>query len=167
MIGHFSNNQLIGNRFANYWFHWFSNWKLFFRFEMSSNRDFKTICKKYFTPMENDIFKCKCGKILKQKKGTGWSNLMVHIRTQHETTPSGPQNTLDFMQCKKSLISSANFHRRMTSRETFWRKRRKIPNRWNTFPAHSFCRHLIIWNGFLAQLVSLRMTTENQLCRWI
>ena len=53
---------------------------------MSSNRDFKTICKKYFTPMENDIFKCKCGKILKQKKGTGWSNLMVHIRTQHETT---------------------------------------------------------------------------------
>ena len=27
---------------------------------------------------------------------------MVHIRTQHETTPSGPQNTLDFMQCKKS-----------------------------------------------------------------
>ena len=52
--------------------------------------------------MENDIFKCKCGKILKQKKGTGWSNLMVHIRTQHETTPSGPQNTLDFMQCKKS-----------------------------------------------------------------
>ena len=69
---------------------------------MSSNRDFKTICKKYFTPMENDIFKCKCGKILKQKKGTGWSNLMVHIRTQHETTPSGPQNTLDFMQCKKS-----------------------------------------------------------------
>ena len=69
---------------------------------MSSNRDFKTICKKYFTPMENDIFKCKCGKILKQKKGTCWSNLMVHIRTQHETTPSGPQNTLDFMQCKKS-----------------------------------------------------------------
>ena len=39
---------------------------------------------------------------LEAKKGTGWSNLMVHIRTQHETTPSGPQNTLDFMQCKKS-----------------------------------------------------------------
>ena len=78
---------------------------------MSSNRDFKTICKKYFTPMENDIFKCKCGKILKQKKGTGWSNLMVHIRTQHETTPSGPQNTLDFMQCKKSqrFFSAAGF----------------------------------------------------------
>ena len=83
------------------WFHWFSYRKLFFRLEMSSNRGFKTISKKYFNPMENDSFKCKCGKTLK-RNGSDWSILMVHIRTLHETTPSGPQNTLDFMQCKKS-----------------------------------------------------------------
>ena len=51
--------------------------------------------------MENDSFKCKCGKALKRNE-FDWSNLMVHIRTLHKTTPSGPQNTLDFMRCKKS-----------------------------------------------------------------
>ena len=70
---------------------------------MSSSADQKAVCLKYFTHIENDIWKCKCNKMLKKKQGTGWSNLMVHIRTQHETSnTSTSQSTLEFMHCKKS-----------------------------------------------------------------
>lgn len=40
----------------------------------------------YFKPLKNDEerYKCKCGKLRKQAKKTGYTNLMDHIRTQHK-----------------------------------------------------------------------------------
>ena len=126
---------------------------------------------------------------------------MVHIRTQHETTPSGPQNTWESEYVKKNVkleaISKNTLQKYMhlltkkVEQEIIKAMPEKIAlivDGWTSgsthylgvmasfcdmdqnvevplFPGHSFCRHLIIWNGFLAQLVSLRMTTENQLCR--
>ena len=58
---------------------------------------------RYFTPLENDIYKCSCGKILKQKRGTGWTNLMTHIRTQHDVTDT-KQITLGFCTAKEQTI---------------------------------------------------------------
>ena len=61
----------------------------------------KTV-QKCFThvPGRPDFWKCGCGKILRQLKATGWTNLVAHIRTQHgeSSTPSS-QKTLQF-QCK-------------------------------------------------------------------
>ena len=68
---------------------------------MSTAKNLKSIALRYFTPLENDIYKFSCDKILKQKKGTGWTNLMAHIRTQHDVTDT-KQNTLGFMPSKKS-----------------------------------------------------------------
>merc|ERR1712062_685144 len=72
------------------------------RSNMSNSKDLQLISLKYFTPLENDIYKCSCGKILKQKKGTGWTNLMAHIRSQHDVTGDSKQNTLSFMHSKKT-----------------------------------------------------------------
>ena len=49
---------------------------------MTSN---KKISKMYFTRRDDDanLWLCKCGKELTKKKGTGWSNLMHHIKSQH------------------------------------------------------------------------------------
>ena len=33
---------------------------------------------------ERDTWLCKCGRKLKQRKGTGWSNLYAHIKVQHQ-----------------------------------------------------------------------------------
>ena len=43
-------------------------------------------------------------KLFKKKQGTGWTNLMTHIRAQHENQPEAKtsQMTLNFMHCKKS-----------------------------------------------------------------
>ena len=38
---------------------------------MSTAKDLKSIALRYFTPLENDIYKCSCGKILKQKTALG------------------------------------------------------------------------------------------------
>ena len=81
---------------------------IFFRFEMTSKveapKDYKALTKKYFTKLENDVYKCHCGKLLKRKDGTGWSNLMQHIRSQHgnDNTSISDQQTLRFMHCRKS-----------------------------------------------------------------
>ena len=74
--------------------------------ETSTVADLKSTCLIYVTKMDNsDAWKCKCGKILKKKQGTGWSNLTVHIRTQHEnSTPKSNQGTLDFMHSGDSRI---------------------------------------------------------------
>ena len=40
--------------------------------------------QKFYTHLENDVYKCFCGKVMEQKLGTGWSNLMRHNRSQHE-----------------------------------------------------------------------------------
>ena len=32
---------------------------------------------------EPDIWQCQCKKQMKQKKGSGWTNLLNHIKTQH------------------------------------------------------------------------------------
>ena len=50
--------------------------------KVEAPKDYKALTKKYFTKLENDVYKCHCGKLLKRKDGTGWSNLMQHIRTR-------------------------------------------------------------------------------------
>ena len=68
------------------------------------NDNYKKTVQKCFTqvPGRPDFWKCGCGKILKQEKATGWTNLVAHIRTQHgESSPPSSQKTLQF-QCKKS-----------------------------------------------------------------
>ena len=44
------------------------------------------ICKTFFELLENehDTWLCKCGRKLKQRKGTGWSNLYALIKVQHQ-----------------------------------------------------------------------------------
>ena len=65
----------------------------------------KSEVKKLFTHVDNDVYKCSCGKILKQKHDTEWSFLMQHFRSQHgqKNSPiATPQTTLLFMHCRKS-----------------------------------------------------------------
>ena len=59
-------------------------------------KDLKTEVNKFFSHVDNDVYKCSCGKILKQKQGTGWSNLMQHIRSQYgrENFPIATPQTL-------------------------------------------------------------------------
>ena len=38
-------------------------------------RNNEQIVHKYFTALEENEWKCKCGRKLLQKKGTGWTNL--------------------------------------------------------------------------------------------
>ena len=71
---------------------------------MSTAKDLKSIALRYFTPLENDIYKCSCGKILKQKGGTGWTNLMAHIRTQHDVTETKQNNTGFYAQQENKLF---------------------------------------------------------------
>ena len=42
--------------------------------------------KTFFRLLENerDTWLCNCGQELKQRKGTGWSNLIAHIKVQHQ-----------------------------------------------------------------------------------
>ena len=72
--------------------------------KVEAPKDYKALTKKYFTKLENDVYKCHCGKLLKRKDGTGWSNLMQHIRSQHgnDNTSISDQQTLRFMHCRKS-----------------------------------------------------------------
>ena len=45
----------------------------------------KDTCSKYFKQIDISAgtWKCKCGKVLVQKKNTGWSNLLNHVKRQH------------------------------------------------------------------------------------
>jgi len=46
--------------------------------------DLKSIVKRYFTALEEEgEWRCKCGKLLKQKKNSGWTNLFNHVKKQH------------------------------------------------------------------------------------
>ena len=67
-------------------------------------KDYKSLTKKYFTKLQSDVYKCHCGKLLKRKDGTGWSNLMQHIHTQHgnDKTSTSDQQVIRFMHCRKS-----------------------------------------------------------------
>ena len=47
-----------------------------------SNKD---VVHHYFTKGEGDDFKCRCGRIRKQKPGSGYANLMNHVRSEHPT----------------------------------------------------------------------------------
>ena len=46
---------------------------------------------KFFTKVDSDEenWRCNCGKILKQKQNTGWSNLNNHIQSKHSTSDDG------------------------------------------------------------------------------
>lgn len=49
------------------------------------SNEIKNLVKNYFnvTNEDNSRWQCKCGKILTQRKNTGWSNLFNHVKTQH------------------------------------------------------------------------------------
>ena len=49
------------------------------------SKKLQDVCIKYFEKVQGieKLWKCKCGKELKQRKGTGWSNLHTHIKVQH------------------------------------------------------------------------------------
>ena len=56
----------------------------------------KDTCSKYFKQIDISAgtWKCKCGKILVQKKNTGWSNLLNHVKRQHpEESANAVNNT--------------------------------------------------------------------------
>ena len=61
---------------------------------MSKNQ--AEICKTFFKLLENerDTWLCKCGRKLKQRKGTGWSNLYAHIKVQHQQKSETVVNNL-------------------------------------------------------------------------
>ena len=61
---------------------------------MSKNQ--AEICKTFFKLLEseNDTWLCKCGRKLKQRKGTGWSNLYAHIKVQHQQKSETVANDL-------------------------------------------------------------------------
>ena len=48
----------------------------------------KSISLAYFSPLEGqtDKYRCRCGR--KRKKGNGWSNLIDHIRSEHQNWES-------------------------------------------------------------------------------
>ena len=54
------------------------------------------ICIKYFEKVQEteELWKSKCGKELKQRKGTGWSNLNTHIKVQHVIHENGADKNL-------------------------------------------------------------------------
>ena len=56
----------------------------------------KDTCSKYFKQIDISAgtWKCKCGKVLVQKKNTGWSNLLNHVKRQHpEESANAVNNT--------------------------------------------------------------------------
>ncbi|GAB1602785.1 hypothetical protein Ahia01_000558600 [Argonauta hians] len=71
---------------------------------------YEPIVKRYFIKIEdeNDCWICSCGKKLRQKKGSGWSNLMNHIKSQH------PEHT-NFMESKYGIFVADNSTRSGTS----------------------------------------------------
>jgi hypothetical protein len=60
-----------------------------------------------------DKWKCVCGKLLTQKKGTGWTNLVNHLKAQHpdwqmEQNQAKMENFLDVVS--KPTTSAENVH---------------------------------------------------------
>ena len=70
------------------------------------------IVKKYFDPTDSEhLWKCKCGKKLIQKKGSGWTNLLNHIKSQHpeySTMKEIKQQSLSSFTSIPSTSSSVN-----------------------------------------------------------
>ena len=66
---------------------------------MSSQRD---ICLSYFTEISENKWKCRCGRELTQKKGSGWTNLLNHLKSQH------PNYSDDASQLKISTLMPKN-----------------------------------------------------------
>ena len=64
------------------------------------SKKLEDICRKYFSKKDtdSDVWICGCGKELKKRHGTGWTNLYTHLRVQHdvEKTVHDKQTTLEF-----------------------------------------------------------------------
>ena len=55
----------------------------------------KDIVMRYFVQEADNLWKCSCGKVLSQKKNTGFTNLFNHIKSQHpEYASSGSQPSI-------------------------------------------------------------------------
>ena len=77
--------------------------------------DSKAIVFKYFSKHGAEIdgkWKCTCGKILTQKRSTGWTNLFNHIKTQHsEYNQSQNQDTLqNYFNSGESTSKGSNVY---------------------------------------------------------
>ena len=48
---------------------------------MASN---KRICNYFFTKLDPSTYECRCGKVRRQAAGTGYQNLMSHLRTSRK-----------------------------------------------------------------------------------
>ena len=70
-----------------------------------SKRITEEVCLKFFQKMPDSdgkgLWKCQCRKILKRQEGSGWTNLRMHIMSQHpdaskqfEENPENGQSTL-------------------------------------------------------------------------
>ena len=84
---------------------------------MSKNQP--EICKTFFKLLENerDTWLCKCGRKMKQRKGTGWSNLYAHIKMRHQQKSETVVNNLP----RSANIESPNlWHRRQKSSKFVW-----------------------------------------------
>ena len=64
------------------------------------SKKLEDVCRKYFSKKDtdSDVLICGCGKELKKRHGTGWTNLYTHLRVQHdvEKTVHDKQTTLEF-----------------------------------------------------------------------
>ena len=70
----------------------------------------KDICMRYFKVHKDDssLWKCKCGKSLKQRSGTGWTNLFNHIKADHAGWDqlATAQTTMDTFVCAPNVPAS-------------------------------------------------------------
>ena len=65
----------------------------------------KDIVMRYFVQEADNLWKCSCGKVLSQKKNTGFTNLFNHIKSQHpEYASSGSQPSSPFIS-KPEIMS--------------------------------------------------------------
>ena len=67
----------------------------------------------FFTEVEDGVFKCKCGRSRKQKKGTDYMNLLSHIKCDHPDqknvvtqSENGQCKINDFFDVKSKTIFS-------------------------------------------------------------
>ena len=53
----------------------------------------RKLCMEYFTLVEADVWQCKCGTKRKQRKNSGWMNLLTHIQQQHKNSNVGASSS--------------------------------------------------------------------------
>ena len=72
------------------------------------------ISKRYFSLIDGDTYtwQCQCGVKKIRKPNTGWSNLMIHIRNEHQHSGlrEAGQSSLDCFTAPKVTKKGTNIH---------------------------------------------------------